>query len=175
MAIAFTPGQTIGRGDLDIFLTNAQGNVTNAAEITYALYWVDPGPPECEVLIGSATRVPVNPTVGEYYASLMVPPSATPGDYRIRWTFKEYVNSPSQQVVQEFAVVAPGSVTNASSFYSAHEQQMINSLRILLRDNCVGAEELVELDVAGESMVVRMDDLWDALSDLSPEPRTLLP
>jgi hypothetical protein len=134
MAIAFCPGQVIGRGDLDIFLTNAQGNVSNAAEITYALYWVDPGPPECEVLIGSAARIPINPAVGEYYASLMVPPGAVAGDYRIRWTFKEYTTSPAQQVVQEFAVVQEGAITNASTVYSANEQYMINTLRILLRD-----------------------------------------
>jgi len=60
MAVAFQPGDEVVRGDLDIFLTNALGP-TNAAEITYALYYVDPGPPEAEVLIGSAARTPVNP------------------------------------------------------------------------------------------------------------------
>lgn len=134
MAVAFTPGQLLGRNDLNIFLTNGNGNPSNASEITYAIYWVDPGPPVAEVLIGSATRIPVNPAVGEYYASLMVPTSATPGDYHIRWTFKELTTSPAQQVVQEFAVVAPGTVTSTTTIYSASEQAMINSLRILLRD-----------------------------------------
>ena len=101
MGVAFTPGQLIGRGDLDIFLTNTYGNPSNAAELTFAIYWVDPGPPEVEVLIGGASRIPVNPAVGEYYASLMVPTSATPGEYRIRWTFKELTTSPLQQVVQD--------------------------------------------------------------------------
>jgi len=134
MSIAFTPGQVIGRGDLDIFLTNSVGNVSNAAEITYALYWVDPGPPECEVLIGSDARIPMNPTVGEYYASLMVPPGAAAGDYRIRWTFKETVACPAQQVVQEFAVVEPGTTTSSTSVYTACEQELIGTLRLLLRD-----------------------------------------
>lgn len=133
MAVAFTPGQEIVRGDLDIFLSNAQGNPTNAAEITYAIYYVDPGPPEVEVLIGSDARVPVNPAVGEYYAALMVPPGATVGNYRIRWTFRELVTSPLQQVVQEFAVVATGTVV-APSPYTAAEQEMIDTLRLLLRD-----------------------------------------
>lgn len=132
MAIAFTPGQTIGRGDLDLFLTNAVGNVANAAEIFYALYYVDPGPPEAEVLIGDAQRVPVNPQVGEYYASLMVPPGATPGTYRIRWTFRELVNSPQQQVVQEFAVVTTTAIVTPG--FSAGQLAMIQSLRRLLRD-----------------------------------------
>lgn len=167
MGVAFTPGQLVGRGDLDIFLTNSQSNPSNAAEITYAIYWVDPGPPEVEVLIGGATRIPVNPAVGEYYASLMVPGSASPGTYHIRWSFKELTTSPFQQVVQEFAVVSTGSVTTTAN-YSMAEQSLINSLRILLRDQCVGGEETVELDVGGERMVVRLDDLWEALDGLSP-------
>ena len=78
MSIAFSPGQTLGRGDLDIFLTNANGNASNAAQISYALYYVDPAT-SVEVLIGADDRTPVNPTVGEYYAALMAPPAANPG------------------------------------------------------------------------------------------------
>lgn len=133
MAVAFQPGQEVGRGDLDIFLTNSAGNPTNAAEITYALYYLDPGPPETEVLIGSDARVPVNPAVGEYYAALMIPTSANVGTYRIRWTFRELVNSPLTQVVQEFAVVSTSAVV--VSPYTAAEQEMIDTLRVMLRDN----------------------------------------
>jgi len=134
MAVAFAPEQEVGRGDLDIFLTNPAGNPTNAAEISYALYYVDPGPPEAEVLIGAAARQPVNPQVGEYYAALMIPSAATVGTYRIRWTFREFIASPQQQVVQEFAVVAAGSQL-APSVYSTAEQEMISTLRTMLRDN----------------------------------------
>jgi hypothetical protein len=133
MAVAFTPGQIISQGDLDIFLTNAGGFPSDAYSITYALYYVDPTPPYAEVLIGSATRVPVHPTVGEYYASLTVPPSAVPGEYRIRWTFQQFAGSPPQQVVQEWAVVAAG--LTAVGAYSGLTQGMIDKLRILLRDN----------------------------------------
>jgi len=175
MAVVFTPGQEVVRGDLDIFLTNNVGNPTNAAEITYAIYYLDPGPPETEVLIGSAARVPVNPAVGEYYATLLIPSGATVGTYRIRWTFRELINSPQTQVVQEFAVVATGTTTIVSP-YSTYEQDMITTLRILLRDNCVGGEETVRLYVAGEHVVVRLDDLWEALHDLSgPPPNRLEP
>lgn len=166
MAVAFQPGQEVGRGDLDIFLTNALEVPTNAADITYAVYYVDPGPPETEVLIGAADRAPVNPAVGEYYAALLVPTSANIGTYRIRWTFREFVNSPGLQVVQEFAVVS--TTTQVTSPYSSDEQEMINSLRVLLRDNCIGGEETVELDVDGEKMVVSLHDLWEALHDLNP-------
>ncbi|MFA6235486.1 MAG: hypothetical protein WC824_15025 [Bacteroidota bacterium] len=161
MAVAFFPGQTITRGDLDVFLQNVHGNPTNAAAITYALYYVDPGPPEVEVLVGDPARTPVNPQVGEYYASLMVPGGATPGTYRIRWTFKEFATSPSQMVVQEFAVVASSSLIAPG--YSAAQQAMMDKLRMHLRDQCIGGEEEVELDVNGEKMVVRMDELWEIL------------
>jgi len=131
MAIAWSPGTELSRGDLDIFLTNAGGNAANAASISYAIYFYDTDL-DTEVLIGSDARVPVNPTVGEYYAALLVPPSAESGTYRIRWTFKEFSSSPAQQVVQEFAVVESSAL--AATAYSDQEQSMINKLRMLLRD-----------------------------------------
>jgi hypothetical protein len=161
MGVVFTQGQTLTRGDLDLFLTNAQSFPTNAAEIYYAIYYVDPGPPETEVLIGSDQRVPVNPAVGEYYASLMVPTTATVGTYRIRWTFKETISSPYQQVVQEWGVVATGTVTGVT--YTVAEQSMIDKLRILLRDNCLGGEEVVEVDADGTLIRVTLEDLWGVL------------
>ena len=42
MSTSFTQGEILGRGDLDIFLADSLGNPTNAYEITYALYYVDP-------------------------------------------------------------------------------------------------------------------------------------
>ena len=172
MAVAFTPGQTLGRGDLDIFLTNTLGNVSNAYSITFAIYWVDPVS-NAEVLIGSATRQPVNPTVGEYYAAIMIPTSATAGTYHIRWTFKQYSADPDSQVVQEFAVVAAGSDVGTGadgSGRSACEQDLIRKLRFLLRDNCIDGEQLVEVDVDGVRELVSMEDLYAALGDVSPPP-----
>jgi len=132
MATTFFPGQTIGRTDLSIFLQDADTNPTNAYEITYAVYYVDPGPPIAEVLIGSATRTPINPTVGEYYASLMVPPTVVSGTYRVRWTFKQYAGSAQQQVTQVFTVVATAEATQVT--YPGDIQEMIDCLRLLLRD-----------------------------------------
>lgn len=128
----FVTGQTIGRGDLDIYLTDGSGNASNAYSITYALYWLDPAAGNAEVLVGTLTRIPVNPTVGEYYAALVIPASANLGDYRVRWTIQQYANSPQQQVVQTFDIVAPA--TTSASIYNAEEQDMINTLRLLLRD-----------------------------------------
>jgi hypothetical protein len=135
MAVAFQQGQDVGQGDLDIFLTNQFGAATNAAEISYAIYWLDEsGGTPVEVLIGPAVRVPVNPSVGEYYASLSIPAGGDLGTYHIRWTFKETAASPAQGTVQEFAVVND-TTSVAPTLYSTAVQSLINSLRILLRDN----------------------------------------
>ena len=167
MAVVFTAGQTLGRGDLDIFLTNAEGNAANAAQITYAIYWVDPDPPYPEVLIGSATRTPMNPAVGEYYAAFNVPPGATPGDYRIRWTFRQLTNSGEQEVIQEWAVSPPGAAPLVTT-YSPAVKGMVDKLRMLLRDQCLGGESRVEVDVDGVRMELTLEELHDAVGDLSP-------
>ena len=133
MPVVFQPGQELGRGDLDIFLTNVGGNPANAYTITYALYWVDPSS-QAEVLVGGDARTPQNPAVGEYYAAVVIPPTATPGTYRIRWTFQELVSSPEQQVVQEFGVVSAGTNTGTTAgALSGCQAELVNRLRFLLR------------------------------------------
>lgn len=134
MSVCFEPGQTLGRGDLDIFLTNSTGNPSNVYSITYALYWVDPNTQQ-EVLIGDPARVPVNPTVGEYYAAVQVPSSSSTGDYRIRWTIVEFAGANAQTVVQEFAVAAIASGSSSYGGFTAVERACIDKLRVLLRDN----------------------------------------
>lgn len=128
----FKREQILGRGDLDVFLTTLGGVPSNAAEISYSIYYVDPTTSQ-EILIGSAHRTPVNPQVGEYYASLMIPNSAPIGTYRVRWNFKERLSYPFQQVVQEFTVASNGQ-DQALSSYTQSEQIMIQKLRVLLRD-----------------------------------------
>ncbi len=134
MSVAFHQGDTTGQGDLSISLANASGYASNAYEINYAIFYVDPTPPNVEILIGPAVRTPVNPSVGEYYAALAIPSSASAGTYRIRWTFRDMAGAPQQMAVMEFAVVGLASTTTSSP-YSVQELQMIQSLRILLRDN----------------------------------------
>lgn len=136
MSTTFTQGETLGRGDLDIFLADSLGNPTNAYEITYAVYFVDPNT-AMEVLIGSANRTPVNPAVGEYYAALLIPVTAQPGTYRIRWLFRETAASPQEGAVQEFTVedaTASDSATSTEE-YSECIQDLIRKMRFLTRDN----------------------------------------
>lgn len=130
MSVAYHKGQQLGANDLDIFLENSAGHPTNASEIHYALYDNTTGQ---EVLLGVPRRTPANPSVGHYYASVVIPLDANLGSYRIRWTFREMVGGPVHQVVQEFDVI--DKATNVASIFSGCEQEMIRRLRILLRDN----------------------------------------
>jgi hypothetical protein len=163
MAVAFKRNQILTRGDLDIFLTNSSGNVANASSISYALYFVDPGPPETDVLIGDPQRIPENPSIGEYYASVRIPTTATYGRYRIRWTLKEFVNSNAQTVVQEFEVVPENSVLGPEM--SNGEKQMVYKLRMLLRDQCLGGEEQITIDADGEKITLSIEELYDIIGE----------
>ena len=162
MSVIFNRGQQLGREGLNIFLDNASGVPTNVQEITYALFDFTTG---LEVLLGPPRRVPANPSVGEYYVNVVIPLDANLGSYRIRWTFREYVGAPLQQVVQEFSIV--DRAVDVTSRYSNITADLTRRFRILLRDNCVGAEELLDLDVNGKRMVVSIEDLWDAVQDPS--------
>ena len=130
MAVSFYRGQQLGSDDLNVFLENSSGHPTNAAEIHYALYDFTTGE---EVLLGPPRRDPANPSVGCYYASIIVPLDANIGAYRVRWTFRERIGSAVNQVVQEFDVVDKATLDTA--LYSCCEEDMIRRLRILLRDN----------------------------------------
>lgn len=158
MGVGLLRGQQLGREDLNLFLTNASGHPVNAAEISYAIYDFTTG---LEVLVGSNQRIPLNPTVGEYYASIIIPLDANLGEYRIRWAIRELIGGPLQTVVQEFSVQDRDMVI--PTCFTSTQTDLIRRLRMVLRDQCVGGEELVELDVDGERMLIRLDDLWEAI------------
>jgi len=140
MGTTFYRGQQLGRNDLNIFLVNAANTPVNAAEISYALYDFTTGQ---EVLVGVPIRSPVNPSVGEYYASIIVPLDANLGDYRVRWTFREIIGGSVQQVVQEFSVIDKAGLSTSSASMitgsainaTTAELDLMGRLRILLRDN----------------------------------------
>lgn len=136
----FYRGQELGRNDLNIFLTNSSNTPVNAADISYGLYDVTTGR---EALVGIPNRIPANPSVGEYYANIVVPLDANLGDYRIRWAFREIVGGKLQQVVQEFSVSDKAGLSTASASMitgnatnaTAGDYALMGRLRILLRDN----------------------------------------
>lgn len=128
---SFFRGQQLGRGDLNIFLTSTAGTPKNAAEISYALYDFTTGQ---EVLLGIPRRTAVNPSPGEYFASVLIPLDANVGRYRVRWTFREQVGWPIQSALMEFDVqdrISP----LVDLTYTPNELDLIHRLRILSRDN----------------------------------------
>lgn len=162
-SLIFQPGQLLGRQDLSIFLADPSGQPYDPYLVTYALYFVDPGPPEVEVLVGSPTREPAHPSRGEFYAAIVIPTGAQPGAYRIRWTLKQTAPSPEQHVVQEFTITTTPIVLVSMS---PLETQAVMELRMLLRDHCLAGEEVVEVDADGQRLLVRLDDLYEATRDL---------
>ncbi len=131
MAVAFFRGQQLGRNDLNIFLTSAAGVPTNASEISYAIVDNTTGQ---EVVVGPPRRVPTNPSVGEYYVSIIIPLDANLGSYRVRWAFRELVGSEILQVVQEFDVVDKTIQLDCPA-YTRIELDLMRRIRMLLRDN----------------------------------------
>jgi hypothetical protein len=133
MATTFRRGQELGRANgLNIFLKSKDGSPTNAAQITFSLYDFTTG---VEVILPPANRNPKNPATGEYYAHFIVPLDANIGNYRIRWYFRQYVNSPQVQTVQEFAVVDNATQVITLPGITPIEYDLIRGLRIMLRDN----------------------------------------
>lgn len=130
MSVGFLRGQQMGRDDLNLFTTNASGHPTNAAEIYYAIYDFTTG---MEALIGPPKRDPANPSIGEYFASLIIPPDANLGSYRIRWTLREMIGGPLQSVVQEFDV-QDRTIAMPGFNYTQIQSDVVYRLRVLLRD-----------------------------------------
>ena len=133
MSVAFFRGQCLGRDGLNIFTLGSNGTPVNAAEIHYALFDFTTGR---EALLGVPKRQPANPSTGEYYASVIIPHDANLGPYRVRWTFREVVGGPIQQVLQEFVVSDKGGVEeDHREMFSQIEKDCCRRLRVLLRDN----------------------------------------
>jgi hypothetical protein len=132
MPIKFFPGKVVQEGDLTVSFMDSEGNSTNVYSIVYNLYYADPGPPITYVQIDPVDRTPANPFLGDYYASFMIPPGATLGNYQIRWTFQQNSSDPPAEIIQEFEVVS--SDTQLVT-YTTCEADLIRQLRIFLRDN----------------------------------------
>ena len=137
MGTAYFKGQQLGRNDLSLHLTNVNNTPSNAATISYALYDFTTGQ---GVLVGPLARQPVNPSIGEYYASVIIPLDANLGDYRVKWSFQEVVGGQTQQVAMDFAVIDKGGDNNFGPGehglqHSPIMKDLARRLRTLLRDN----------------------------------------
>lgn len=133
MSTAFKRGQELSRANgLNVFLKSRDGSPRNAAEISYDIFDFTTG---IEVLLPPQSRKPINPSVGEYYASFIIPLDANVGKYRIRWYFREYVGAQQASVLQEFTIIQDAAQVVCLPGASTNELDLIRGLRIMLRDN----------------------------------------
>jgi hypothetical protein len=130
MAVAFQAGTTTGPSDLNITVRDSGGNLIDPFKLIYAVYDATTG---VEVLIGSPVNTPVRMGIGQFYAEVLIPADGNIGDWRIRWTIQETSISPVYQSVQPFNVI--GNFAIASFTGNSVQDTLINSLRIILRDN----------------------------------------
>jgi len=130
MAVAFIRGTTTGSNDLQIQVRNMSNTLIDPYRVEYAIFDFTTG---IEVLQGSPVNTPARISTGIYYAQVVIPADANIGLWRIRWTVQEMAIDPVYQSVQEFQVI--GDTTIASFTGDTGTDALINSLRILLRDN----------------------------------------
>lgn len=132
MSVVFKRCQELNRSDgLNIFLKKRDGTPRNAAEIFYNIYDFTSG---VEILLPPENRLPQNPAVGEYYAAFRIPSDANIGKYRIRWIFRQYLNSKQAEVLQEFAIVGDSTQVITVPGVTPTELDLVRGLRIMLRD-----------------------------------------
>lgn len=132
-SVVFRRGEELSRAKgLSIFLKAKDGSPSNAAQISYNIYDFTTG---IEVLMPPTERMPQNPATGEYFACFIIPTDANIGNYRIRWFFRQFVNSPQAQVVMEFAVVDNATQVVTLPGITPIEFDLIRGMRIMLRDN----------------------------------------
>jgi hypothetical protein len=130
MAVAFFRGSTTGASDLSITIRDSLGNLIDPYRIEYAVFDATTG---IEVLMGSPVNTPIRISIGQYYAQVVIPADSNIGNWLIRWTIQEAASDPVYQSVQDFNVVGENSIVSFTGNSSL--DQLIYSLRILLRDN----------------------------------------
>lgn len=130
MSVAFKKGQVLGQSDLMIAVRDTSGNLFDPAVISYSIFDYTTG---VEVLIGDPNQDPATPSTGIFYANTMIPLDANLGEWVVRWNMRQQVTDPIVQVVQRFQVIGDQVVTGITVV--PLEQQLVRSLRIMLRDN----------------------------------------
>ena len=128
--VVYYPNQALAEKDLYIMIRNHLGNLSDPYAINYEIFQRISG---LDILISPINQIPLRLGVGHYFTNYQIPRDAIPGDYYIRWTFKDTPNGDLNYAIQEFAVV-DGSVMIQNP-YNEKVRTLIRKLRFLLRDN----------------------------------------
>jgi hypothetical protein len=85
----FRWGQVFQRGDLPIYITDADGSPLDPFSVVYTLSYL-PKNSACARQVGPCQRYPVKADVGEYYVTGIAGEFGQPGDWYVNWTLQEY-------------------------------------------------------------------------------------
>jgi hypothetical protein len=130
MAVAFIRGTTTGPNDLAIVVKDPSNNLITPFRLEYAVFDYTTG---IEILIGAPVNIPIQISLGNYYAQVAIPADAKIGLWRIRWTIQEYATDPVYQSVQEFQVLGDNTIPSFTG--DPGTDKLLYTLRVMLRDN----------------------------------------
>lgn len=98
----FVRGHSFQRGDLPLFVVDANGLPTSPYIVRYTIYYQ---PKQgCPIQAGPVDRTPVNVGVGEYYATGNAGECHQPGDWYVLWWYQESFGSERVELRYPFKI-----------------------------------------------------------------------
>lgn len=121
MSVTLIKGQVLTKDDLNIYLQDGDGNYVNPYAITYTIFrvtsrnWYNQQCAE-ESILETINSVPIPFGIGKFFAPWVMPKDITIGPYRIKWSIRQYTDSPAFDEVEEFDVIIRDPVTQAQLY-----------------------------------------------------------
>jgi len=126
---ALRRGDSTSKDNLNIFVYNSNGQLTDPYSITFSLYDLTCG---TETLIGAEGRLPIKFDIGSYFAPWSIPEEEPVGTHKIIWKIKETSTSTETEHAEEFDIIDRLTVLNED--YPEQIKRFIQKLRVKLRD-----------------------------------------
>jgi hypothetical protein len=121
MSVTLYLSQVLTKDDLNIFLYDNNGNLFNPFAITYTIYRIILPTPfynqECaeEPLLETLDTTAIPFGLGQYFAAWSMPIDITIGKYRIKWSIRQFADSPIYQEIEEFDIINKADKLNYSA------------------------------------------------------------
>jgi hypothetical protein len=100
---SFRWNQILGRGDLEICITDRWGNQRGPVFIGYTMFTVSTTGIMHQV--GPTDRKPAQADVGKYYVTGTAGENGQPGCWAIRWRYQKTYGEPIYEQIQQFRVL----------------------------------------------------------------------
>lgn len=113
MSVTLIREQELTKDNLNIYITDINGNFYSPYRITYTIYRVISDRfynQECgeEPINETIDSVPLPFGIGKFFAPWIMPKDIILGKYRIKWNIKQYQDSPYFEEAEEFDIIGPG-------------------------------------------------------------------